>query len=96
MQPTSISNLTGTSAEKSCGTYRDHVGRHTVTNEQEDVLGSADLVKISDEPVGDSGRAVVVGEGSLVLARVTKRNSSVCLGGDIDKRWLLGISGKKI
>ena len=48
-------------------TYGNHVGGHTVTNEQEDVLGLPDRLDVADEPLGNSLRTGVVGKGGSVL-----------------------------
>jgi len=73
-----------------------HICSHAVTNEEENVLGSADLCKIADMPIRDSGRAIVVSKSGLVVTRVTESDSSVSLRRDINERWLAGISGEKI
>lgn len=73
---------------------RDHVRGHTITNEQNDVLGLALLSQVTDEPSCLSLAAVVVVEGCSVLARLVERNATVGLGGDIDEGWLLRITSE--
>lgn len=75
---------------------RDHVGGHTVTNEQNDVLGLALLSQIANKPSSNGLGAVVVVESGSILARLVESNTAVGLGSYIDHRWLLGITGKVI
>jgi hypothetical protein len=75
---------------------RDHVGGHTITNEKDDVLGLALLCERSDGPCGLGLAAVVVVEGGGVCAGLVKSNAAVSLGGYIDERWLLRVTGKEV
>lgn len=74
----------------------DHVGGHTVTNEQDDVLGLALLSQVADQPGSDGLGAIVVSESCSVLARLVERNTAVSLRSDIDDRRLLCILGKVV
>lgn len=75
---------------------RDHVGRHAVTDEQDDVLGLTLFGDVTDDPIGSGCLVVVVGQSGLVLTRLVESNLSVGLGGDIDERGLARILGKEI
>jgi hypothetical protein len=75
---------------------RDHVGGHTITNEEDDVLGLSLLGERSDGPCGLGLAVIVVVEGGGVCAGLVKRNTAVSLGGYIDKRWLLYVTGEEV
>lgn len=76
--------------------YGDHVGGHTVTDEEDDVLGLANLLEVTNSPVSDGLGAIVVGQGSSVSSRVLEEQAAVCLGCDIDERGSTSISGEKV
>ena len=48
-------------------TYRDHVSRHTVSNEEDNVLGFTLLCQVSNQPTCLGLGAVIVGQSSRVL-----------------------------
>jgi hypothetical protein len=75
---------------------RDHVCGHTITNEEDDVLGLALLSQVANDPVGCGSAAIVVGEGGSVLARLVKSNTAVCLGRNIDASKLLCVTSEQI
>jgi hypothetical protein len=74
---------------------RDHVGGHTISNVEQDVLGLTDLRQILDIPVCGLG-GTVVAKHCLVLARLEKSHATVGLGGDIDEGRGLGVFGKQV
>ena len=69
----------------------DHVGGHSVTDEEDDVLSATLLGNITDEPVGNGLLLAVVGQDSLILAWLVERKVSVGLGGNVDKGGLFSI-----
>jgi len=73
----------------------DHVGSHAITNEQEHVLGAANLGEVADQPVC-SGVGAIVAQDRLILARLVQSDTSVRLRGNIDDRGLEGIAGEQI
>jgi hypothetical protein len=74
----------------------DHVGGHSIANEKDDVLGPSLLGKVPDKPVGRGCLVSIVGQGSLVLSRLIECNSSVGLGGHIDKRRRVRVFRKQV
>lgn len=80
--------------DQACG--RDHVGGHTVSNEENDVLGLALLSQVTDKPSRLGLTAVVVVEGGGVLARLVESNTAVGFGGNIDEAGLLRIASEEV
>lgn len=89
-----VLSVDGLVCDQACG--RDHVGGHTITNEENDVLGLALLSQVANEPGSLSAGAIVVGESGSVLAWLVKCDAAVGLGRDVDQSRLLGIAGKEI
>jgi hypothetical protein len=75
---------------------RDHVGGHTVADEENDVLGLALFSEIADEPCGLGLAAIVVAESRGVLARLVEGNTTVGLGGYIYKCLVVGVTSEEI
>lgn len=61
-----VSTIDGFVGEKSSGS--DHRGSHTITDENNGVLGLWLFGQGQDLPLGNSGLSVVVGEGDGVLS----------------------------
>jgi hypothetical protein len=74
----------------------DHVCGHSVTDEENNVLGLALLSQITNEPSSFRLAAIVVVESSCVLARLVKGNAAVGFGRDIDERGLLRVAGEEV
>lgn len=55
----------------------DHVGGHSITDKEDDVLGLADLGQVSDLPVCYRSSSVVVSQGGSVHARILEEHSAV-------------------
>lgn len=73
----------------------DHVGGHSVPDEEEDVPCLPDLLHLADGPGGSGGLAIIL-EGGLVFTGLIKVDLSVGLGGDVDNGWLASITGKVV
>jgi hypothetical protein len=81
-------------SDQACG--RDHVGGHTIANEENDVLGLALLGQVANEPGSLSLAAIVVVECSGVLSGLVKGNTAVRFRSDVYKRRRLCVPGKKV
>ncbi len=71
-----------------------HVCRHTVTDEEKNILRLPYGGKIADEPFGDRLRPIIIVECRRVFTGLIKGNSPVSLRCDLDKRRFAGILGK--
>ena len=80
--------------DQACG--RDHVGGHTISNEEDDVLGLALFSKVANKPSSLGLAAVVVIEGGSVLAGLVESNTAVCLSCDIDEAGILCIASEEV
>jgi hypothetical protein len=81
-------------SDQACG--RDHVGGHTIANEEDDVLGLALLSQIANKPGSLGLAAIVVVERGNVLSGLVEGNATVGLGGDVDQSGLLRITSEKV
>lgn len=69
----------------------DHVGGHSVADEEDDVLSATLLGNVADKPVRNGLLLAVVGQDSLILAWFVERKVSVGLGGNVDKGGIFSI-----
>ena len=70
--------------------------RHTVTDKEDDVLGTSLGFGSVNGPVGQSLLVVVVVQCQLVLSGFVESQVSVGLGGDVDHRRGLSILGEEV
>jgi hypothetical protein len=63
--------------------YRDHICGHSVSNEQNDVLSLAGLLKVTDFPGRNRLGPIVVIQSGGVQTRVLQVYSAIGFGGDI-------------
>ena len=73
----------------------DHVGGHTVSNVEENVLSLADFGQILDIPVRSLG-CTVVAKYSFILARLEECYAAVGFGNDVDEGRSVGILSKEV
>lgn len=74
----------------------DHGRGHAITDEQDDVFGTALGWNVTNQPVSHGLLVAVVCQSSFILTGLIKSNTAVGLGGDIHKRRLLGILGIEV
>jgi hypothetical protein len=74
----------------------NHIRRHSVTDEEDNVLGLALFSQVANEPSGFRLTAIVVVESSDVLARFVKGNAAVPFCGNVDEGWLLRVPCEKV
>jgi hypothetical protein len=70
--------------------------RHTITDEEDNVLGASLGFGSVNGPVGKSLLVVVVVQCQLVLSGFVQSEVSVCLGGNVDYRRCFGVLGKEV
>lgn len=70
--------------------------RHTVTDEEDNILCTSLLGGFVDSPLGQSLLVVVVTQLELVLSGFVQGQISVCLGGNVDDGRGLSIPGKQV
>lgn len=80
--------------DQACGRY--HIGGHTISNEEDDVLGLAFLSKVANKPSSLGLAAVVVVEGGGVLAGFVQSNTAVGLGRNIDEAGVLCVASEEV
>lgn len=80
--------------DQACG--RNHVGGHTISDKEDDVLSFALLGQVTNEPFSLCLAAVVIVERSSVLAGLVKSNTTVGFGGDIDETSIFGVASEKV
>lgn len=73
----------------------DHVRRHAVSNEEQNVLGLADLLDIPDMPVRDCAGAIVV-ESRHVVAGLIESNASPRLRSHVHDRGRISVLSEQI
>lgn len=81
-------------ADQSCSS--DHVRRHSITDEENNIFRLLLLLEGSDEPVCYRLRAIVIVKCRHVLARFVESNSSVGFRGHADNRGGVGILCKEV
>jgi hypothetical protein len=74
----------------------DHVCRHSVTNEEDDVLGLALLSQVTDEPSSLGFATIVVVESGSVLAGLVESDAAIGFGRNVDQSGFLRIAGKEV
>jgi hypothetical protein len=89
-----VLSVDGLVSDQACG--RDHVGGHTIANEEDDILGLAFLDQVANKPSSLSLAAIVVVERSGVLPGLIDGNTTVRFRGDIHKRRLLCVPGEEV
>lgn len=75
---------------------RDHVRRHPISNEENDVLGPLHLGKGPHQPLRHGLGPIVISERRHIVAGLVEGNTPVYFGCNIDDRWLLGVLGEQI
>lgn len=75
---------------------RDHRSSHTVTNEEDEVLGLLAVGNRLDLPGSLLGLTTVEGEDDLVLAGVVELDIAVRLGDDVDRGRRVGLLGEEV
>jgi hypothetical protein len=70
--------------------------RHTITDEQDHVLGTSLRLGSVNSPVGKSLLVVVVVQCQLVLSGFVQGEVSVCLGGNVDDCRRFGVLGEEV
>ena len=79
--------------EACCG---DHVGCHSIANEEDNVLGLSNRSKVADKPLRSGRRSVVVGECRGVLAGFVQGNLPIGFGGDVDECGFLIVECEEV
>lgn len=74
----------------------DHVCRHSIPNEQNNVLGPLLLLERTNNPIGYRLCAIVVVECSNIITGFVQCYPSVCLGGHTNNGWSMGILCKQV
>lgn len=74
----------------------DHGGRHAIANEQNDVLSATLPGDIAHRPSRLGLSAIVVREGSHILAWLSQGDLAEGLSGDLNKRRSASFPGKQI
>lgn len=77
-----VSTIDGLVSKKSSGS--DHRGGHTITDEDDGVLGDRLLGQGQDLPFGHSGLSVVVGKGNGILSGFVQLDVPVAFGENVD------------
>jgi hypothetical protein len=72
---------------QSCG--GDHIGSHAITNEEDYIPRLLLLRKRSDNPIRNCCAAIVVREGSHIVTRIIKSNTTVGFRGHTNNGGIL-------
>jgi hypothetical protein len=80
--------------DQTCCGY--HVCAHAITNEQDNVLGLANFIQVSDEPLSRCLISIVVCQGGDVFTRLVQSDFAVGFAGDFHQTRFVGISGKEV
>jgi hypothetical protein len=75
---------------------RDHVSGHAISDEEDDILGLANLREIAHHPMSHIGLVAIIVQRGLILAGLVESYAAVSFGGDVDKRGFLCVLGEKI
>ncbi len=74
----------------------DHVCRHSVTNEEDNVLGLPLLSQVANDPSSLGFATIVVVESGSVLAGLVESDAAISFGRNVDQGGLLRIAGKEV
>lgn len=74
----------------------NHVGSHSVADEENDILGLLLSRERAYHPVGNGFGAIVVVESRHILSWLVESNTSVDLGRHADNGWRMGILREEI
>ena len=88
-----VATVLGLVCDQACSS--DHVGGHTVSNVEENVLSLADFGQVLDIPVCSLG-CTVVAKYSFILARLEECYAAVGFGSDVDEGRSLSILSKEV
>lgn len=73
-----------------------HVGGHTITNEEDDVLGLSLGLERANSPLGSGLLAVIVVQSNGVLAGLVEGDLAIDLGGNVDNAWLVLVLSEEV
>lgn len=75
---------------------RDHVGRHSVSDEKNDVLGPLHLGQRSHQPFRHGFGSIVIRQSHHIVTRLVESYASVCRRCHIDDGGSFGVLGEQI